>query len=482
MSHLRHAPRARRRGVLAAALMLLASGCTDHLPLPLEPAAIPSGSDSEIRAAVALWQRGPSRRPFSNPTLPDAVLVVLSQNGERCDVSVVARSVDGSDYRVARAEPVMAGVCAARILDLEPGVRYVYSARNAIIEDPVDYQVWPNFRGIPWDDLPEREGVIFVQAEAGSFEAGTAERLLPENLYLAYQRARPVPQARNSSGEFMLLLPLRYGSARTVTVSVPEAQSSVFVYAMGQLDPALLPPLATPVPYPPAIGWYGVRTQSSGTLMLPREVNVVVEGRDEEDITYSGLLPPFETFIELRRDPGFFFTYYIVDPYGDSPTGTNDIGLVRYGTEAGQGGVQTDNFRVKIDVRNAVAAASSQFGVELTQVRDAGGTLVYPSIRIGVRCFGAPLECEIAGVDPAGAADLILGVTRDLTPAGDGWLDVRVDFTGISFARLRIRGGVGNSVLDMAPDVGFTLGPNIEAGYAHWIRTTDPGTSWHVPW
>jgi len=477
MSHLWHA---HGRAALAAALVVLAVGCSDQLPL--DPSPIPDAADSDIRAAVALWQHGATKRPFSNPRLPDATLVVLSQNGERCDMSVVARSVDGSDYRVARAETVTSGVCAAQIVDLEPGVRYVYSARNAIIEDPADYQVWPNFRDIPWDDLPEREGAVFVQAETGSFEAGTVERMLPENLYLAYQRARPVPQPRNASGSFMLVLPLQYGSARTVTVSVPEAQTRVFVYTMGQLDPALLPPLATPVPYPPAIGWYGARTASTGTLMLPREVNVVVEGRDEDGVTYSGLLPPFETFIELRRDPGFFFTYYIVDPYGDAPLGTNDIGLVRYGTEAGPGGVQTDNFRVKIDVRSTVAAASPQFGVELTQIRDADGVLVYPEIRIRVRCFAAPLECELAGVDPAEAEPLILGITWDLTPNGNGWLDVRVNFTGISFARVRIRGGEGNSVVDMAPDVGLTLGPNIEGGYAHWIRTTEPGTSWHVPW
>jgi len=459
-------------------LLGLAVGCSDSGPAGPQVGDAPTDAVS----AVAVWLRGPGALPFSDPRKPDVTLVVTSQGGERCDVSVAARATDGSDHRVARAEPVAVGVCAARIVDLEAGTRYVYSARNAIIDDAADYQVWPNFRAVPWEDLPEREGAVFVHAATGAYTAGIVDRLVQPNLYLAYERARPLPGSRNADANHLIELPLQYGTARTVTVTVPEAQSRVFVYAMGQLDPAQLPQQAEPSPFPPGIGWYAARTASAATMMLARERIVVLEGRDEEGITYSGMLPPFETSIELRRDPGFFFTYYIVDPFGDAFGGA-DIGLVRYGTEAGPGGVQTDAFLIKIDARGVRDSSIPQFGVVLTDLRDSGGTIVLPQLRVGIRCTRAPIPtCTLAGVDPPNAAARVLGVASDLNADGDGWVELRLDFTGIDSALLRTRAGIGNSTTDWAPDVGLTLGPNIANGYAEWRRTAKPGTSWNVPW
>jgi hypothetical protein len=82
-------------------LLGLAVGCSDSGPAGPQVGDAPTDAVS----AVAVWLRGPGALPISDPRKPDVTLVVTSQGGERCDVSVTARATDGSDHRVARADP-----------------------------------------------------------------------------------------------------------------------------------------------------------------------------------------------------------------------------------------------------------------------------------------------------------------------------------------------------------------------------------------
>jgi hypothetical protein len=397
--------------------------------------------------------------PADDPNLPNLTLNVLCNPGDRCDNTVIARSTDGSDLRVQCAVDQKDGTGTATFVDLFLDTRYVYSLRNTLICDASDFEVWPNHRPVETYDLPQRQSVVFVpDPTSGDYSAGSPKRLIPLNLYEAYRNAKPIP-----NGEHQITLGFLYQGARRVGVDVPDAKTPVFVFGTsGLLDESKLGKQNDKLPpYPAAIGWYVAKTSSPAILVLPADEPGLMEGEDGDKNRYIGYAEPGATNVTLYQMPGFYYTYYIDEPFGDAPLRKDDLGPVVYGTgkiEVGEAVEQTDDFYIQTLIRAVQESGTFQlvfYADKLNGSTDSRQAKVLLNKQEGT--------CKLAEDVPS------VAVECGLDPDGDGWVRVRFDFTGIDSARIRVRGGVADA-FDWAPDVGS----------APWVRTGIPGQSLRV--
>jgi hypothetical protein len=403
--------------------------------------------------------------PADDPNLPNVTVdVICDERGDRCDNTVIARSTDGSDLRVQCAVDQKDGTGKATFVDLWLDTKYVYSLRNMLICAASHLRVWPNFEPVETDDLPQRQSVVFVpNPTSGDYSAGTPKPLIPLNLYEAYKNAKPIP-----NGEHQITLAFLYEGTRRVSVDVPGSSSHVFVFGtsglldegpngVGKQNDKL-------APYPAAIGWYVAyvaKTSSPAILVLPADEPGLMEGEDRDKNRYIGYAEPGATNVTLYQMPGFYYTYYIDEPFGDAPLRKDDLGPVVYGTgniEVGEAVEQTDDFYIQTLIRAVQESGTFQlvfYADKLNGSTDSRQAKVLLNKQEGT--------CKLAEDVPS------VAVECGLDPDGDGWVRVRFDFTGIDSAQVRVRGGVADA-FDWAPDV----------GYAPWVRTGIPGQSLRV--
>jgi hypothetical protein len=435
----------------------------DFTPVAYTLQLIPGGSAANTTVSGTL-----EAAVFNDPNKPDLVVTVL---GSRCDVTVTARNVDtteeGDGWLLRRAVQTADGTCRARFIDV-PAARYAVTARNTIIKDRTLFQVWPNTGDVDIDlTLPNHQGAVWVENIPATVpQGGTSMPLNPDNYLdaVAAATALGTTEIRNVT--------LQFTEGRTASCS--NAPQGSFVHAMVAFSSThprfgLLPPASSNGnAAPPALGTFVGQANQDGScsLQVPSNEDVVVE-TVFEGTTYSGLLDASDENVDLNRAPKLTGTWYILDGWGDGDP--LDIGMVIFGLERAADGTPTNAFAVQAQVRGFDETGKSTYQFEL----DMNPTTAPQSIRVTVQCTRGA-TCVQTDVQPANQAERVLGATGDVDPDGNGYVRLRLDFSGVDLADLRMR--------TFAPGTGHDFAPNDVPGsnFARWDRSITPENSFKV--
>lgn len=368
---------------------------------------------------------------------PTVQIEVLSAGAEgRCSgMSVLARNtaLEGDFHVTLTDSDCMAG------FDLPIQNAYVFSVRNTLTEQ---FEVWPNQQLAPTEtdpDLPERLGVVCREINDG--EDCSSEILTPSSYQSAWDNATALGGIRN--------LELQFGNdGRVVPCLLPGSSINALVHAQMPL-PSRFEQLGEP---PPALGIYIHEQSSSGSCELksiPEGELVVVEAYDGGRI-YRGLIGRTgEDPVIMDADPDFFRADYIVDDPTDNPTGKDDIGLTRFGLMSDDG-APGDTMLVKTSVANVQEEGTAQFLITFSEVE---GGLLPETFEVNVICSKQQGSCWMTGTSPASVGSHVV-VSGVMDGEGDGHMVMKLNFAGVTSARLRIQAGVANSY-DYAPDLGM---------------------------
>jgi hypothetical protein len=417
-----------RPAVNSAFLFLLASaiGCSDRSPVVPE-----SGATIGASAATAV-------------TVPVEVKVVPAGGEGRCaGVTVLARNrdLDKHDFHVRLSD----SSCVASF-DLPLGEAYVFSIRNTLV---ARFEVWPNVilgPGSTDPTLPARLGTVCVEASAGA--PCSSEILTPASYQTARLAATPL------TGPRTLELQYRF-TGRVIPCTAPGAVGSANAHAMIPLPPGY----TIPGRPPPALGlWIGAVGEATDCVLksIPDGELVVVEAIDETGTVFRGLIGRHSSApLQLEADPDFFRVDYIVDDPDDNPGGRDDLGLTRFGLLRSplSPGSPGETLLMRMSLRKVPATGNTQVNLVIREITGIAGQVLLPhSVQVRIRCSRQRGGCWAGEISPSSAASLVR-VSGVIAPDGDGYADVRINFTGVSSARFRARAGAAGG-FDDAPDVG----------------------------
>jgi PKD repeat protein len=400
------------------------------------------------------------------------VTVGAGLTGGRCDVTVTARNkvLASDDFHVQRAD----ALCKARfgvapdpdpIADpgvLKQGQSYVFAIRNTLIGQSSRFRLWPN-QVLDFDtdpDLPDRLSAVCVE-NGGMCDSRV---LIPTTYEDARNAATPLPAAnRDLSIDFQPL-------ARTIPCQLEGTKPALAYLTL------LLPDTTYQIPalsgYRKGLGLYIAPVTPAGECQLnhvPEGQEALVEVQDEDGNVYRGLIPSTgNTPLPLGADPRFYHKTIEVDGYGDNPLGKSDFGLVRFGLlNAGtlENPVPGTTFVIKMSTRAVQVSGLTQFLFDFSEVRDVNGQSLNPSAySLRVQCPTQRGACQISQVSPSSASTKILGAWGVSNPAGFGYVELHVNFTGVHRADLHARAGTAD---------GFDHWP--KSGSHRWLRSSVPG-------
>ncbi len=375
---------------------------------------------------------------------PTVQVRVLPAGDEgRCDgVSVTARDRDLTtqhfQVRLTNAH------CVAGF-DLPLGRSFVFSVRNTLT---TRFSTWPNATlGANEVDpqLPARLGVVCRQMAGG--EACISEILQAASYEVARLSATPLTGPRKLDLQFRF-------TGRVIPCTLPGAVGTAFAHALVPLPGGY----AQPDLPPPALGLFiGPAGPADPCILksIPEGELAVVEAVDEAGTVFRGLIGRTSSSpVALEADPEFYRVDYIVDDPDDNPAGKDDIGLTRFGLlrHASNPNLPGATMLLRVSLRKVQATGNTHLNVVVREIRGLHGQVLLPaSVEIRVLCSRHRGGCWGGQTLPGGVASRVR-VGGVIAASGNGYADIRIDFSGVRSARFRLRAGVADGY-DDAPDL-----------------------------